>query len=121
MHYVLHVKWSEIRVYASKYFKRERNNAQFSSKSTNDCDLRVFGRFSVLENVCTTFCMQNGVKFAFQRRNILNGREIMRNFRENQRMIAILVFPGLIRRLKTYSLRTACKMERKGRSNVEIS
>ena len=45
----------------------------------------------------------------------------MRNFRENQRMIAILVFPGLIRRLKTYSLRTACKMERKGRSNVEIS
>ena len=121
MHYVLHVKWSEIRVYTTKYFKRERNNAQVSSKSTNDCDLRVSGFVLTLENVCTTFCIQNGVKFAFKRRNILNGREITRNVRENQRMIAILVFPGLIRRLKTYSLRSACRMERKGRSNVEIS
>ena len=84
MHYVLHVKWSEIRVYTSKYFKRERNDAQFSSKSTNDCDLRDFGRFSVLENVCTTFSMQNGVKFAFKHGNILNGREITHNFRQNR-------------------------------------
>ena len=76
MHYILHVKWSEIRVYTSKCFKRERNNAEFSSKSTNDCYLRVFGRFSVLANVFTTFCMQNGVKFAFKRGNILNGKEI---------------------------------------------
>ena len=95
MHYVLHVKWSEIRVYTSKYFKRERNNAQFSSKSTNDCCLRVFGRFSVLENVCTTFCMQNGVKFAFKRRNNLNGREITHNFRQNRRMKAIYESLGL--------------------------
>ena len=53
--------------------------------------------------------------------NILNGREITRNFRENQRMTAILVFPGLIRCLKSYSLRSACKMERNGLLNVEIS
>ena len=65
--------------------------------------------------------MQNGVKRPFKRGNILNGSEITRNFRENQQMIEILVFPGLIRRLKTYSLRSACRMERKGRSNVEIS
>ena len=65
--------------------------------------------------------MQNGVIVAFKRGNILNGSEITRNFCENQQMIAILVFPGLIRRLKTYSLRSACKMVRKGRLNVEIS
>ena len=89
MHYVLHVKWSEKDVQTPKYLKRERNNAQFSSKSTNDCDLRVFGRFSVFENVCTKFCMQNGVKFAFKRGNILNGIEITHNFRQNRRMQAI--------------------------------
>ena len=65
--------------------------------------------------------MQNSVKFVFKRGNILNGSEITRNFRENQQMIEILVFPGLIRRLKTYSLRSACKMARKGRLNIEIS
>ena len=32
--------------------------------------------------------MQNGVKRPFKRRNILNGREITGNFRENQRMIS---------------------------------
>ena len=89
MHYVLHVTWSEKEVQTPKYVKRERNNAQFSSKSTNDCYLRVFGRFSVLANVCTTFCMQNGVKFAFKRRNILNRNEIKHNFRQNRRMKAI--------------------------------
>ena len=83
MYYVLHVKWSEIRVYTSKYFKRERNNAQFSSKSTNESDLRVSGFVLTLESVCTTFCMKNGVKFAFKRRNILNGNEITHNFRQN--------------------------------------
>ena len=95
MHYVLHVKWSEIRVYTSIYFKRERNNAQFSSRSTNDCYLRVLGRFSVLANVFTTFCMQNGLKFAFKRRNVLNGRGITHNFRQNRRMIAICESLGL--------------------------
>ena len=111
MHYVLHVKWSEKEVQTPKYLKRERNNAQFSSKSTNDCDLRVFGRFSVLENVCTTFCMQNGVKFAFQRRNILNGREITYNYRQIRRMIAICVSLGAFRRYRTYALCSACKRE----------
>ena len=97
MHYVLHVKWSEIRVYTSKYFKRERNNVQFSSKSTNESDLRVSGFVLTLENVCTTFCMQNGVKFAFKRRIILNGNEITHNFRQNRRMIAICESLGAFR------------------------
>ena len=95
MHYVLHVKWSEKDVQTPKYVKRERNNAQFSSKSTNACYLRVFGRFSVLEIVCTTFCVQNGVKFAFKRRNILKGIEVTHNFRQNLRMKAICVSLGL--------------------------
>ena len=81
-----------------KYFKRDRNNAQFSSKSTNESDLRVSGFVLTLEKVCTTFSMQNGVKFPFKRRNILNGREISRNFRENRRMIAISVSLGAFRR-----------------------
>ena len=53
----------------------------------NESDLRESVFVFTLGNVCTTFCMQNGVTFAFKRRNILNGREITRNFRENQRMI----------------------------------
>ena len=81
MHYVLHVKWSEKEVQTTKYLKRERNNAQFSSKSTNKSDLRVSVFVLTLENVCTTFCMQNGVKFAFKRGNNLNGNEITHNFR----------------------------------------
>ena len=32
--------------------------------------------------------MQNGVKFAFKSGNILNGREITGNYRENHRMIS---------------------------------
>ena len=74
MHYVLHVKWSEKDVHTLKYFKRERNNAQFSSNLANESDLRVSGIVLTLENVCTTFCMQKGVKFAFKSGNILNGR-----------------------------------------------
>ena len=111
MHYVLLVKWSEKDVQTPKYLKGERNNAQFSSKSTNDCDLRVFGRFSVFENVYTKFCMQNGVKFAFKRGNILNGIEITHNFRQNRRRKAICESLGLFRRWKTYPLHSACKME----------
>ena len=111
MHYVLHVKWSEIRVYTSKYFKRERNNAQVSSISTIDCDLRVSGYVLTLEKVCTTFCMQNGVKFACKRRNILSRRDRTHNFRQNRRMTAICESLGAFRCWKTYALRPACKME----------
>ena len=95
MHYVLHVIWSEKDVQTLKSVKRERNNAQFSSKSTNESDLRVSGFVLTLENVCTTFCIRNGVKRAFKRRNILNGRVITLNFRQNRRMLAILEFLGL--------------------------
>ena len=38
--------------------------------------------------------MRSGVKFAFNRRNILNGREITHNFRQNRRMVTILEFLG---------------------------
>ena len=95
MHYVLHVKWSEKEVQTPKYRKRERNNALFSSKSTNDSDLRVSGFVLTLENVCTTFCEQNGVKRPFKRRNILNGNEMTHNFRQNRRMKAICESLGL--------------------------
>ena len=73
MHYVLHVKWSEKDVHMLKYLKRDRNNAQLSSNSMNESDLRVSGFVFTLGNVCTTLCMQNGVKFAFKSGNILNG------------------------------------------------
>ena len=95
MHYILHVKWSEKEAQTPKYVKRERYKAQFSSKSTNESDLRVSGFVLTLESVCTTFCMQNGVKFAFKRRNILIGREITHNFLQNRRMKAIYESLGL--------------------------
>ena len=110
MRYILHVKWSEKEVQTPKYVKREKNNAQFSSKATNDCYLRVSGFVLTLENVCTTFCMQNGVKFAFKRRNILNGNEITHNCRKNRRMIAICESLGAFRCWQTYALHSACKV-----------
>ena len=45
-----------------------------------------------------------------RRRNILNGREITLNFRQNRRMLAILEFLGLFGRWKTYALRSAFEM-----------
>ena len=111
MHYVLHVKWSEKEVQTPKYVKRERYKAQFSSKSTNESDLLVSGFVLTLENVCTTFCMQNGVKRPFKCRNILNRNEIAHNFPQNRRMIAICESLGAFRCWKTYALRSACKME----------
>ena len=87
------------------------NKIQFSSKSTNDCDLRVSGLVSTLEGACTTFCTYNAVKIAFKRRNIKNGREIMLNLRQNRRMIAICVCLGLYRRWKARVLRSALIMQ----------
>ena len=52
-------------------------------------------RVLTLENECTTLCMRNGVKWAFERRNILNRKDITHNFRQNLRMITILEFLGL--------------------------
>ena len=63
----------------------------------NDYDFFVSVLVLTLENVCTTFCVRSGVKFAFNRRNILNGREITHNFRHNRRMIAICESLGLFR------------------------
>ena len=111
MHYVLHVKWSEKDDHTLKYLKRDRNNAQFSSKSTNESDLRVSGSVLTLESVCTTSCMQNGEKRPYKRGNILNGSEITHNFRQNRRMIAICESLGAFRCWKTYALHSAFKME----------
>ena len=118
MHDVLHAKWSEMGVWTSKYLKRERNKALFSSKSSNDYDFRVSERLLTLENVCSTFCVRSKVKRAFKRWNILNGREITHNSRQNRRVITILEFLGVSWRWKTYALHSACEMERKRRLNV---
>ena len=53
-------------------------------------------RVLTLENECTTLCMRNGVKFAFNRRNILSGKEIAHNVRQNRRMLTILEVVGLV-------------------------
>ena len=52
---------------------------------------------------------------------ISNGWEISLNYRKNRRMIAVYGHLGLFRRWKTRALRSACKMERNERLNVEIS
>ena len=121
MHYVLHAKSSEMGVWTSKYLKRERNKALFSSKSSNDYDFRVSERLLTLENVCSTFCVRSKVKRAFKRWNILNGREITHNFRQNRRVITISEFLCLFWCWKTNALRYACEMDWNGRLNVEIS
>ena len=98
--------WKSVRT--SKYLKRERNIAQFASKSTNDCDLRVCWLVSTLDNAWTTVCTYNAVKKAFKRRKIWNLRDITHNFRQNRPMVAICVCVGLFRRWKTLGLRSAC-------------
>ena len=60
--------------------------------SMDDYDFRVPGLVLTLGNVCTTFCMRNGVNRAFERRNILNSRELTHNFLQIRRMIAIFCF-----------------------------
>ena len=65
--------------------------------------------------------MRNGLKGAFKRRNILKGREIKHNFRQNRLVIAICESLGACRRWKTYPLRSAFEMVLKRRLNVEIS
>ena len=39
---------------------------------------------STLKDRCTTFCTHNAVKITFERRNILNEREITHNYRQNR-------------------------------------
>ena len=82
--------------------------------------MRVSGLVSALENAWTAFCMYNGVKRAFKRRNISNGIEITLNLRQNRRMIAICVCLGLFRRWKARVLRSARTMQCKERLNVEL-
>ena len=105
----------------SKYLKRERNKTQYSSKSTNYCDLRVSGLLAKMENACTTFCTHNAVISVFKRRNTSNGREITLNYRPYSQIIVNYVCLGLFRRWKTSALRSARIMQRKERFSVEIS
>ena len=73
----------------------------FSTKSTNYCELCVPGLISTMEKAYTTSCTHNAVQSAFKRRNISNGREITLNFRRNRRIIAIYGYLGLFRRWGT--------------------
>ena len=77
------------RAFKRNYLKPDKNISSFFSKSANDCDLRVSGIFSMLEEACSTFCTRNAVKIALKRHNITNGKEITLNLRQNLRMIAI--------------------------------
>ena len=79
--------------------------------SMDDYDFSVPGLVLTLKNVCNTFCMRNGLKRVFKRRNILSEREITHNFRQNLRMTTILEILCLFCRWETYALRFACKME----------
>ena len=115
---VLQVYRNEASVYKAKTLKRERNNAYFSSKSANDCGLRLSGIVATLENA---FYKCIGVRRAFIRRILSNGRESTQYFRQNRGMIAICVCLGLLRCWKTRVPRRACKDEWKERLNVEIS
>ena len=63
--------------------------------SMDDYDFRAPGLVFTQQNVCTTFCIRNGVKRAFKRRNILNVKEMTLNFRHNRRMIAICESLGM--------------------------
>ena len=46
--------------------------------------MRSAGLVSALHIVCTTFCVKNGVKCTFQRRNISKSKEITSNYRYNR-------------------------------------
>ena len=81
----------------------------------------IWACFDVGEQACTTFCMHNAMQSALKRRNISNGREISLNFLQNQQIIAICVYLGLLRRRKTRALRSARITQCKVRLNVEVS
>jgi glycine cleavage system H lipoate-binding protein len=63
LHYVQRAKWCEksgkLRIVSIR-----NELSEFSSKSMNDCVLRVAGHLSALIAVCTTFGVLNGVKRA---------------------------------------------------------
>ena len=81
----------------------------------------VWACFDAAEQSCTTFCTHNGVKMAFKRRNISNGREITHNCRQNRWIIAIFVCLGSFRRWRAHALRSARIMQWKERLSDEIS
>ena len=111
VHCIPQEQCSERSVKTSKYLKRERNNALFSSESTNDYDLRVYALVSTLETACSAFHKYNAVKRAFKHRNLSNGREITLNFRQNRRMKAICVYLGLFRRRNPRALHSTSIMQ----------
>ena len=95
MHYVLHAKWSEKGVRRRNVLNGREITLNFRQNRLMLAILEFLGLFLTLENVCTMFCIQNGMKRAIKRRNILNGREITHNFRQNRPTLAILEFLGL--------------------------
>ena len=93
----------------------------FTTKSTNYCNLSVSGLVSTTENACTTFWTNNAVKRAFKRRSISNGRAISLNFRQNWRIIAVCVYLGWFRRRTTCALGSPSITQCKVRLIVEVS
>jgi hypothetical protein len=88
---------------------------EFSSKSTNNCVLRIAGLVSVLKVPCTTFGVWSRAKRAFERRNISIWNEITGNCRPNRRMTVFCDLQGLFRRWKCRALHSTCK-----RRNISI-
>ena len=81
----------------------------------------IWACFHAGAQVCTTICTHNGVKRAFKRRSISNGREISLNFQQNRRTIVNYVCLDLLRRWKGRALRSARITQCKVRWNFEIS
>jgi hypothetical protein len=111
VHYVLHVKCSNLDLQTSNFLNREGNYGYFSSKSTNDRVLRVVGLVPKLNPTCTMFCVQNAVIWAFKRRNFSIGKEITVIFRQNRRMIEFCRLLGFYRSKIWNVLRSARKMQ----------
>ena len=55
VHYVRRVKCNENSFETSKFLQQKRNNAQFSSKSRNGCDLHAALLVSKIITLCITF------------------------------------------------------------------
>jgi hypothetical protein len=112
VHYVRRAKWCEksgkLRIVSIR-----NELSEFSSKSMNDCVLRVAGHLSALIAVCPTFGVLNGVKIAVISEILQSGTKYQ-SFRQNQRVAVSCEFQGLLRRKKRCALRSRVKQAKRG-------
>jgi hypothetical protein len=73
---------------------------EFRQNCMKDRILRESGLFSELEVACTTFGVQQRVKWAFERRNISIVKEVTVDFRQKWMKDRILRESGLVSALK---------------------